>query len=360
MNSVAHTNTIFNDTLDTKPRCKGGRPRKQAHEPFVGFTQESISNEYFRVPAIFLGLCAMIDNLAELKVVLYIMRHTWGFREYNAPKRITIDEFVNGRKRVDGTRMDFGTGLSKRAVMQGLQRAIEHGIVSCYVDESDMARVKHFYQLSMQNEEMVSPEPEEDFSVTGDGKIEEQPIEASSDQLVPDYAEQETEDYDPYAGTIFAQQSSPTAGQEQKIFVSEPCTTITTEVNNNYHRGEYQSHRSENRTEEQTLRTKEIRNVHPSENLEEVIRFLPGADQLPKAKAKSPAFILKNALKYSLRGIANTKIVLLDTRIALPPMLHGIKTRIPIEDDYKLQKSSLMKYRSYWILNNNIVKFAFF
>src|SRR5215475_104512 len=104
LNSVAYQDANFNDSPATKNKAKGGRPKKQAHDPFIGFTQESISDEYFRVPAIFLSLCAMIDNLAELKVVMYIMRHTWGFQEYNAPKRITIDEFVDGRKRADGSR----------------------------------------------------------------------------------------------------------------------------------------------------------------------------------------------------------------------------------------------------------------
>lgn len=312
MNSVAQIDHTFND-LETKPKCKG-RPKKQAHAPFVGFTQESISGEYLRVPSIFLGLCAMIDNLAELKVVLYIMRHTWGFREYNAPKRITIDEFVNGRKKADGTRMDFGTGLSKSAVLEGLERAIKHGIVICYADERDQARVKHYYQLKMQSEEQTGPEsPEtvttfensqeytEDDAVTKEVTpvtFEEQYTEESyTEQLVNDCPEQETEEeYDPYAGTIFSPNyQSP----EQKIFVSEAELKTTTEVVKNYHRSSYQLPRTENRTEEPTLRTNDIRMTSTSLNLEEAIRYLPEADQLPKPKAKSPAFIRNYLTSFS-------------------------------------------------------------
>jgi hypothetical protein len=302
-NSVAHTQSIFNDNLETKPRGKGGRPRKQASVPFVGFTQESIGNEYFRVPAIFLSLCAMIDNLAELKVVLYIMRHTWGFREYDAPKRITIDEFVHGRKRVDGSRMDLGTGLSERAVLQGLRRAIEHGIIVCYVDDRDQARVKHYYQLAMQSEEAAGTEPEFEEQTTYTDQQEqgypttqsEADEEAYTDLPMEEYTEQE-EEYDPYAGTVFSPNYQP---QEQKIFASETCTTISADLNNNQSRPAQQLARSENRTEEQTLRTNDIRNVHPSEKFEESIRFLPKEDQLPKPKAKSPAFIRNMITDFS-------------------------------------------------------------
>lgn len=295
-NSVAHTYTNFNDNLETKPRRKGGRPKKEASVPFVGFTQESIGTEYFRVPAIFLSLCAMIDNLAELKVVLYIMRHTWGFREYDTPKRITIDEFVNGRKRVDGSRMDLGTGLSESAVKDGLQRAIDHEIIVCYVDDRDMGRIKNYYELKMQYEaELESPE-----EVTPSEKTE---IQDENDEVTEkspqatfftedNYPEQETEDYDPYAGTIFAQQSAPNTGPaNQKIFVSEAEFITPSDPANNIPTGSHYHPRTENRTEEQTLRTNDIRNAHPQEKVEEMIRFLPKEDQLSKPKQKAPAFI---------------------------------------------------------------------
>jgi hypothetical protein len=305
-NSVAHTDTIFNDNLETKPRRKGGRPRKQPLTQLInGFPAHIAETAYFNVPALFVDVVAAIDNLAELKVVLYILRHTWGFREYNSPKRITIDEFMHGRKKADRTRMDSGTGLSERAVMQGLQRAIAHGFVVCYVDDSDQARVKHYYQLRMQSEEQEGPESPEvagtfdnspQFSnddtstnIVGTPTFNEQYTEESyTEQLENDYPEQETEEYDPYAGTIFSKNYQT---PEQKNFVSETSITISADLNNNQSRPECYSARSENRTCEPTLRTKEIRNVHPSLNLEEAIRYLPTPDQLPKPKAKSPAFI---------------------------------------------------------------------
>lgn len=124
-------------------------------ETFTGFTSEAIKGGYFRVPNMWIDVCSKIDNLAELKVVLYVMRHTWGFQEYNLPKHITIDEFMHGRKLRDGGRMDLGTGLSNQSVISGLAKAVQHGYLICAVDASDRARIRKSYALRMTDEELV-------------------------------------------------------------------------------------------------------------------------------------------------------------------------------------------------------------
>jgi hypothetical protein len=318
MNSVAQIDHTFNDNLEIKPRRKGGRPRKQPITQLInGFPSHIAETSYFNVPAFFVDVIAAIDNLAELKVVLYILRHTWGFREYNSPKRITIDEFMHGRKKADRTRMDSGTGLSERAVMQGLQRAIAHGFVVCYVDDSDQARVKHYYQMRMQSEEQEvpespeigetfekSPQPSGDTPTPSIGEtspFEEQYTESYTEQLEDNSPEQETEEYDPYAGTIFSKNYQT---PEQKNFVSETSITISADLHNNQCRSDYYADRSENRTVEPTLRTNDIRMTPTSLNLEEAIRFLPTPDQLPKPKAKSPAFI-RNILSDFSRDLGD-------------------------------------------------------
>lgn len=159
-------------------RCRTGRGRPKKVEndvTFMGFTQSSIHDTYFRVPAIWINVCATIDNLAELKVIQYVMRHTWGFRVYDSPKYITLDEFVHGRKYREGgheDRMDFGTGLSKKAVIDGLERAIRHGFLVCTVDASDKARVKKYYALKLVEEEGVALPPDEDgFKTDGNDEL---------------------------------------------------------------------------------------------------------------------------------------------------------------------------------------------
>jgi hypothetical protein len=112
------------------------------------------------MPNTWTDITAEIDSIAELKVVEYILRHTWGYQEYGLKKHITIDEFVHGRRRQDGGRMDRGTGLSERAVYDGLRKAVENGLVEEAIDDSDRGRVKKFYSLRMRNETAVAEDPQ--------------------------------------------------------------------------------------------------------------------------------------------------------------------------------------------------------
>jgi len=118
---------------------------------FTGFSRPE--SNFFRLPYEWIDITAGIDNIAELKVVQYILRHTWGYQEYSIKKHITIDEFIRGRKRKDGSRMDLGTGLSEMSVRNGIAKALEHGFIEAIVDDSDKARVKKYYALKMQKDE---------------------------------------------------------------------------------------------------------------------------------------------------------------------------------------------------------------
>ena len=120
-------------------------------QSFEGFSKPEAN--FFRLPNEWTDITAGIDNIAELKVVQYILRHTWGYQEYSIKKHITIDEFIRGRKRKDGSRMDSGTGLSEMSVRNGIAKALEHGFIEAIVDDSDKARVKKYYALKMQKSE---------------------------------------------------------------------------------------------------------------------------------------------------------------------------------------------------------------
>lgn len=126
-------------------------PAKQERPVFEGFRKPEKPDKYFyHVPNEWTDITAEIDNLAELKVIEYIMRHTWGFKEYDQFKHITVDEFMYGRLKIDGTRMDKGTGLkSDRSVRDGLKAAIDHGYVVCDVNARDKARIRKSYKLKM-------------------------------------------------------------------------------------------------------------------------------------------------------------------------------------------------------------------
>jgi hypothetical protein len=119
---------------------------------------------YFPMPNNWTDITAEIKNLAELKVVEYVMRHTWGYREFGIKKAITTDEFMHGRKKADGSRMDKGTGLSNRSVIDGLRLAEKHGYLESDIDTSDKARQVKSYALKMDESAMKNLHTETDQS----------------------------------------------------------------------------------------------------------------------------------------------------------------------------------------------------
>lgn len=113
-------------------------------KPFAGFVTPK--QNWSRLPHQLINALPLFDSKAEIVVVLYILRHTWGYKDKR--KRITLDEFEHGRKRKDGTRIDQGVGMSKPSIVSGLKAAAEHGFIVVEVDDSDKGRVKKFYSLS--------------------------------------------------------------------------------------------------------------------------------------------------------------------------------------------------------------------
>jgi hypothetical protein len=122
-------------------------PDTPATTAFTGF--DIPRQNWFKVPNNWTDITADISSIAELKVVEYVLKHTWGYQEYGMRKRITNDEFMHGRRRKDGTRLDKGTGLSKPSVIAGLKAAVERGLLIEEIDDSDRARVKKYYSLRM-------------------------------------------------------------------------------------------------------------------------------------------------------------------------------------------------------------------
>ena len=99
-----------------------------------------------------------MSSCAELRVVEYVLRHTWGFRELGKLKKITLDEFENGRRKVDGTRMDKGIGMRRQAIISGLRQAVKEGYLIEETDKTDRGRIKKFYGLQMLGKESNNEE----------------------------------------------------------------------------------------------------------------------------------------------------------------------------------------------------------
>lgn len=130
---------------------------------------------------------------AAQSVVLYVLRHTYGYHE-TTPKAITLEEFQHGRKRRDGTRLDAGTGLSRSAVIDGLKRAAEAGLLTEEIDAHDRARIVKRYaiapalgsSLATSGEQPMKPEgtlSAQQQLILIKGRLQEVPETTSKDEL---------------------------------------------------------------------------------------------------------------------------------------------------------------------------------
>ncbi len=64
---------------------------------------------------------------AELRVLLYVIRRTFGFQKNS--DAISTAQMANGITTRDGRQLDYGTGMSKSAVWRGCKGLVEKGIL---------------------------------------------------------------------------------------------------------------------------------------------------------------------------------------------------------------------------------------
>jgi hypothetical protein len=131
---------------------------KADNDRFPGF--DIPRQNWSKLPHAMIEQLPNVTSLAEMKVILYILRHTWGYQEFNQAKRITLDEFQNGRKRKDGNRIDAGVGMSANAIRDGLRRAVADGFILQTSDGRDEGRSSHEYELRIRVQEL-NPTPSE-------------------------------------------------------------------------------------------------------------------------------------------------------------------------------------------------------
>src|SRR5215216_3229012 len=67
---------------------------------------------------------------AELRVLLYVIRRTFGFKKDS--DSISLSQMVDGVKTRDGRVLDRGTGMSRRGVMKGCAGLVEKGIIDVH------------------------------------------------------------------------------------------------------------------------------------------------------------------------------------------------------------------------------------
>lgn len=94
--------------------------------PTIEFSGFSTPN-YTQVPDELFDLLMPALSDAELRVLLYIVRRTFGFKRDS--DTISLSQMVSGIKTRNGQVLDTGTGLSKSTVARGLKSLREKGII---------------------------------------------------------------------------------------------------------------------------------------------------------------------------------------------------------------------------------------
>jgi hypothetical protein len=91
---------------------------------FAGFK----SPNFTPIPDEFFDLLAPNLSEAELRVLLYIMRRTFGFKKQ--ADAISLSQLTGGIRKRNGEIQDAGTGLSKPAALKGVAGLQEKGIIA--------------------------------------------------------------------------------------------------------------------------------------------------------------------------------------------------------------------------------------
>lgn len=116
------TAVAIHDTL----RMEGSinqHPMRNEKGEFIGFA----SPRYTQVPdELFDDLLADLAG-SELKVLMYVIRRTFGFKRDS--DHISLSQMVQGITRKDGSVLDRGTGLTKESVIKAARALVDKGIL---------------------------------------------------------------------------------------------------------------------------------------------------------------------------------------------------------------------------------------
>ncbi len=120
-----------------------GIPGRRGVPDFPGFR----SPNYTQVPEEFFEMApTMLER--HLKIMLYVMRRTFGFKK--GSDRISLGQFLHGIVREDGTRLDYGCGLARGALLEGLRELETTGyLVVTRVTSASGERETNEYSLRL-------------------------------------------------------------------------------------------------------------------------------------------------------------------------------------------------------------------
>lgn len=116
---------------------------------FPGF--EEPKENYYRLPNDWFDQVHLLREAygtrlaAPIKLLEYVLKHTWGFQRFDGQVSLTAKEIYAGRFH-RGKRVDQGTGLSENSVQKSAQALVEQGYLDLLLDDTDPARRKRAYR----------------------------------------------------------------------------------------------------------------------------------------------------------------------------------------------------------------------
>jgi hypothetical protein len=118
---------------------------------FKNLNSTPIPDEFFDVLAVRL-------SEAELRVLLYIMRRTFGFKK--KADAISLSQLTGGIRKRDGSVLDHGTGLSRPAVLKAVTGLQAKNIITIEKRTGEDGRNEiNIYQLRFADEPVSVPQP---------------------------------------------------------------------------------------------------------------------------------------------------------------------------------------------------------
>lgn len=87
-------------------------------------------------PDVFFDEIAPTLNEGELRVMLYLIRRTYGFKKLE--DRVSIAQFCTGIKHRAGAHLDRGTGMHHKSVIRALASLEKRALIEAHKDTSDV------------------------------------------------------------------------------------------------------------------------------------------------------------------------------------------------------------------------------
>lgn len=188
---------------------------------FPGFRKPS----YTQVPDELFDVLLPELSGAELKVLLYIIRRTFGFKRDS--DAISLGQMLTGIVKRDGERLDAGTGLTKKTLLKALSSLIARQIIFAERRASStQGNIATVYSLNVQGSTPlggISTPPLGEKVAQGSGVTPPSPRRRNSP--TQETGEQETVEQDFYPSNIRKVQPEHGEGETVDLSTSEQQTS---------------------------------------------------------------------------------------------------------------------------------------